>query len=154
MWNLELSVHADDTAAVFLRGHVVEEPDSSCGPYWVLKKQSVPHGVSALFERFRFPLLNYSKTDLKAAAEEYGFLDILEESWFCHCPKKGRPCGVCNPCHYAVQEGMEYRLPPIARLKHRVRPLYKAKSKMRRLLSKSIRKATGLQGTIVEVFRG
>lgn len=42
-----------------------------------------------LFGRYTFPVLEIKKTDMLRIAEQEGFLDILEMSWFCHIPASG-----------------------------------------------------------------
>jgi len=105
MVDLELSVHVDDKAHYFLQGNV--EPI----PYGGYRLNPSIAGDETIFARFMFPLLRYSKPQMRAIAREHGFLDILEKSWFCHSPIRGMPCGMCSPCIYTIKEGMQYRLP-------------------------------------------
>lgn len=63
-----------------------------------------------LFSRFNFPVLGYTKSDMRRLAEEHHFLAILELSWFCHRPILGRPCGFCSPCIAVVRHGLAYRI--------------------------------------------
>lgn len=44
------------------------------------------------------------------------FEKIAELTWFCHTPVLGMPCGQCNPCKDALNEGMEWRLPLTGRI--------------------------------------
>lgn len=88
--SLELAVHRDDRFAKF-----VDRP-----------------GFEA-YGRFSLPLLSISKREMKEAAEKGGFIDILEMSWFCHQPVRGKTCGVCVPCTQAIEEGMGYRVTPL-----------------------------------------
>lgn len=118
---LELSVHVDDKAYHFLRGKV--RATDSGG--WVLR-DDMAGDEKAVFSRFHFPLLELSKPQMRTLAEQHGFVDVLEHSWFCFQPIHGKPCGVCNPCCYAVEEGMSYRLPREAMLRHRLRFIRKA----------------------------
>lgn len=115
--NLELSVHVDDKAYSFLNGYVEKCADGS----WKMKE-----GVQedeAIFSHFMFPLLEISKTEMREQAKNYGFLDVLEKSWFCFNPIGNKPCGLCNPCIYTLEEGMGYRLPRDAILRYRTRRL-------------------------------
>lgn len=105
MVDLELSVHVDDKAYVFLRGKVER---SQSGGY---RLRGGLTGDENIFARFRFPILEYSKTRMRDIARRHGFIDILEKSWFCHRPINGVPCGMCSPCIYTIKEGMRYRLP-------------------------------------------
>jgi hypothetical protein len=103
--DLELSVHVDDKAHYFLKGRVEQTP---LGAY---RLRPGVIGDGELFTRFEFPILEYSKTQMRDLARNHGFIEILEKSWFCHQPKNGVPCGTCSPCIYTIKEGMAYRLP-------------------------------------------
>ncbi|OQW34275.1 MAG: hypothetical protein A4E19_02105 [Nitrospira sp. SG-bin1] len=103
--DLELSVHIDDKAYSFLKGNVEQTP---LGSYRL--KEHVT-GDENIFTRFAFPILEYSKTEMRDIARQCGFLEILEKSWFCHEPRHGVPCGMCKPCIYTIEEGMSYRFP-------------------------------------------
>ncbi|WP_019627637.1 7-cyano-7-deazaguanine synthase [Thioalkalivibrio sp. AKL10] len=72
-----------------------------------------------LFEPFRFPIMDLSKTDMIRIADEQGFRPIMEQTWFCHQPKTGKPCGRCAPCKYAIEQGMGWRIPFLRRIQHR-----------------------------------
>ncbi len=95
----------DDGVYPFLKENVERTP---LGAYKI--KQDAADDAE-LFARFEFPLLNYSKTQMRDVAKRLGFLEILEKSWFCHEPINDRPCGMCHPCVSVVDEGMQYRLP-------------------------------------------
>lgn len=112
---LELSAHVDDKLYDFLQAYVEQAP---LGGYRV--KTSVDSD-ERIFARFEFPILNYSKTHMRDLAKTHGFLTILEKSWFCHEPWGGMPCGMCNPCAYTIEEGMDYRLPRDALFRYRTR---------------------------------
>lgn len=132
--NLELSVHVDDKAYYFLQGKVKEVGDG----YWKLSDDEL--GDEIIFQRFAFPLLEISKTQMRLNAAEKGFLKALEKSWFCFNPHNGRPCGLCNPCIYAVEEGMGYRLPKEATARYKARRYY---TLMRRIKSAIKKLVTG-----------
>ena len=129
--NLELSVHVDDKAYFFLQGKVKEDSDG----HWKLKDDAA--GDEVIFQRFVFPLLEISKTEMRLNATKKGFLKALEKSWFCFNPHNGMPCGLCNPCIYAVEEGMGYRLPKEAVNRYKARRYYtfwrRAKSAIKKL---------------------
>lgn len=120
--DLELSIHHDDRAKVYLDGKVEllrREPFAS---YRLAPDHE--SGDLGLFANFVFPVFDLTKVDMRDAAARHGFLDILELSWFCHSPrgdlKNPQPCGLCNPCKDAVAEGVGYRLPAGVRLKQRL----------------------------------
>lgn len=69
-----------------------------------------------LFKYYRFPIIKHSKQEMLALARAKGWQGIIENTWFCHRPKKGKPCGKCNPCRTAVSEGLGYTIPFSSRL--------------------------------------
>ena len=72
----------------------------------------------AVFGGFSFPLFELDKQETGSIAIEQGWLDILRMTWFCHKPGRGNePCGYCNPCLYAVDEGFGWRIPRRNRIK-------------------------------------
>ncbi|WP_197038289.1 7-cyano-7-deazaguanine synthase [Billgrantia saliphila] len=118
--DLELSVHVDDKAYLFLQGNVEK---GTCGR-WKLRGNA--EGDIKIFSCFSFPLLELSKAEMREQAKNLGFREELEKSWFCFNPKADKPCGICNPCIYTIEEGMGYRLPSDAILRYRTRHVRKA----------------------------
>lgn len=57
-----------------------------------------------LFRYWSFPLLTMTKPQMRQAAKDYGFYDILLKRWFCLRPVRGKCCGSCRPCQLARQE--------------------------------------------------
>jgi len=90
-------------------------------------------GDLKIFSGFRFPVLHMSKRDMAKCAKENGFFELMKLTWFCHQPDaKGRPCGICNPCHFTIWEGLGWRLPLRRRVRHRHYALTNAlKSKLK-----------------------
>jgi hypothetical protein len=69
----------------------------------------LPDPALQIFTYFRYPLiLRLTKADMRAIAEEHGFIDIMKLTWFCHNPRNGLPCGHCRPCSLAHHTGFEY----------------------------------------------
>lgn len=64
----------------------------------------------ALFCAFEFPLLGYTKQDMKKESERRQWMHIMNETWFCFDPTFGLPCGSCQPCKIAQKEGMKSRV--------------------------------------------
>lgn len=125
---LELGIHVDDKA-------------------WAVAKETAPETAHPtddsyrLFERFTFPLLDTTKLEMRERAKRYGFLDLLEQTWFCHIPtRSGQPCGFCNPCRWTAEEGLAYRLPRSARVRRKLNaliehlPSYRLRTYSRRAL--------------------
>lgn len=118
---LEVSVHRDDNSQLLLESYV-EPVDTPYGPNYQLQPSyEDPH--LALFKRFRFPLLDWTKLEMGEYAAAHGFGDLMERTWFCHNPKNGRPCGMCNPCGFVVKEGLGRRVPRVRQFKRRLRTL-------------------------------
>jgi hypothetical protein len=117
---LELSVHRDDRAYLFLRQAVPRVPTSDGGAYWTLV-DARQTAIFCCFVPFVFRFLS-SKLDMERAAAEHGFSALMNQTWFCHKPLAGdMPCGRCRPCGYAMTEGMARRLPWTSRLKYYAR---------------------------------
>ncbi len=126
---LELCIHQQDKAHAFVSQEAkrVTTDNDSC--YIVPNSGS---DISTIFSHFRFPILEMTKTDMEEAAKQRGFGDIMEMTWFCHSPRDGKPCGLCNPCIYTAQEGMAERLPQEALERQRSWP---------RLLKRQVKKS-------------
>ena len=107
---LELSVHQDDRLVKHLEGHV-EQVDGNCQ----VTADAPPELEHMRY--FRFPLLTMTKVEMQRQAEQGGFLDLMQMTWFCHYPKGGQPCGSCNPCRTTVAEGLGARVPWKRRLR-------------------------------------
>lgn len=129
---LELSIHIDDRAAAFLGPHA-EQVEDDPGGNWMLKVEVPPE--MEIFRPFRFPILPLTKIDMHRRAEQAGFSDLLELTWFCHTPLHGEPCGVCAPCRFTIEEGLARRVPLVNRITAHVRmPVEKLRRRLGRLL--------------------
>lgn len=107
---IEMSVHVDDPAFDAIADQV-EPMSSDEGAPLIIRKDARPD-VLALFAPFRFPLLSLTKVEMGRDAANMGVLEVMNNTWFCHYPtKSGKPCGLCNPCRFAMIEGMSHRVP-------------------------------------------
>jgi hypothetical protein len=80
-------------------------------PTWKLRADCDPD-LRTVFGAFSFPLLETHKSDMADDVVQREWTDVMAMTWFCHRPSKGlRPCGFCNPCQYAVEEGFSWRIP-------------------------------------------
>ncbi len=111
LFDMELCVHVDDKVQALLSGFEIE----SEGPDGIRSVRVDPkHADSAefrLFRYFSFPLFRIDKVEMGRQAEAEGWGAIMDMTWFCHTPVRGRPCGVCAPCVYTIEEGLAYRVP-------------------------------------------
>ena len=64
----------------------------------------------AVFKYFSFPIFDLTKTEMVQVAREQGLDKIMNMTWFCHKPIKGKPCGKCNPCISTIEEGLGGRI--------------------------------------------
>ncbi|OQB94269.1 MAG: 7-cyano-7-deazaguanine synthase [Verrucomicrobia bacterium ADurb.Bin118] len=78
-----------------------------------------------IFQPFRYPVYDLTKLEMLRQAGEAGFRDLLLDSWFCHRPRAGRPCGTCHPCVDAMEEGFSFRLPRPARFRYRMNRIWR-----------------------------
>jgi hypothetical protein len=58
---------------------------------------------------------------MREEAMRQNFADLMQLTWFCHRPRKGQPCGTCNPCIYTIEEGLGDRIPFANRARYYVR---------------------------------
>lgn len=113
--DMELGVHIDDKVQALLRSFVVEF-DHPAG-YRSLRVDDRHAGTPehTLFGNFSFPLFAIDKLGIGREAGSRGWTEIMEMTWFCHTPVRGRPCGICAPCVYTIEEGLAHRVPPSRR---------------------------------------
>lgn len=108
---IELSVHIDDRVqalvAPLVRGF------ERAGKYrsFRLDPRHAGSPEYTLFRYFGFPLFGIDKRGMGREAEFEGWDGIMAMTWFCHRPLRGKPCGTCAPCVYAIEEGMAGRIP-------------------------------------------
>lgn len=114
----------------FIKPLLIKEPDGKDYNYRLADEPSNPD--LALFKYFRFPIHQLSKFDLQQEAIKHGFIDIMNETWFCHSPKNHQPCGLCTPCRVTMEEGMRRRIPLTGQLRNFVK--YKAKPPIKQIL--------------------
>lgn len=132
--NLELCIHKEDRAriAIGTRASLVQNGDD---PFYIVQDDG--SNLSLVFKYYRLPVLEMTKLEMKSISEERGFLDLMEMTWFCHSPRYGEPCGVCNPCIYTIEEGLSERLPPAALARQRS-PIRLLKRRGRTILNKLV----------------
>ena len=123
--DMELAIHRDDKARELL----AELIDVSRQQ---LDARFAGDARYELFQCFRFPLFDMTKQQMRSAARKDGFEDFMALTWFCHRPRAGQPCGVCNPCIYTIEEGLADRVPLAGRIRYRLRVL----PRLRRLLTR------------------
>ena len=115
--DMELCIHKDDKAHEVLEAFSTKCGDEE-GSRYSVNPAFQGSEEYALFKYFRFPIFNLSKVEMQAMAAKAGFDDLMELTWFCQSPRPGfRPCGVCNPCVYTMEEGLGRRIPFASRVR-------------------------------------
>ena len=64
-----------------------------------------------------------TKLDMKKYYLEWDCEDIMDLTWFCHTPIKGKPCGWCNPCNQTIYKGLGERFTKMALLRNKLKPV-------------------------------
>ena len=86
---------------------------------YIINQSESTEDARNLFVHIAFPVFmsNLTKEMEVDWLKEHNFFDIALMTWFCHDPVCGKyPCGHCNPCKDALNEGMEWRVPYIGRI--------------------------------------
>lgn len=118
LFDLELSVRS--RVHKFLEPALIHEADGN-DSYYRLRDEMMDTDMG-LFKYFRFPILHLDKLGIQELTVKHGFEDIMEHTWFCYMPAKGRvPCGGCNPCLQVIKAGMGRRIPLINRVRGSIR---------------------------------
>ncbi len=106
--NLEQGIHKEDIHLINL-DELIEIKDETQHINWIVNPQKMDFFKRQIFKNIRFPLINISKVEMKKHAEEHGFIDIMNSTWFCH-HSTTKPCKQCIPCKQYIANNMEYRL--------------------------------------------
>ena len=116
MTDMELGVHVDDKVQALVRPFALEF-DHPAGFRSVRVDPRHAGTVEfKLFRYFSFPLFHIDKVGIDRQADAEGWSDIMDMTWFCHTPVRGRPCGICAPCVYTIEEGLARRIPTSRRM--------------------------------------
>lgn len=123
---IELSIHEDDKALLLINkyGSLLTCDDPDIGKYQVIDKKKSDHNIITLFKNYHLPLASWTKLNMQKFYVEEGYKDVMDLTWFCYSPKKGKPCGMCNPCIYTIEEGLTDRFTKSALLRYRIKKMY------------------------------
>ncbi len=118
---IELSVHDNVIELIQRNGALTRIQDEDIGDIYVVDQSKTPEDLVTVFKDFSFPLVNYTKKEMRAKYKEYGLTQIMDKTWFCHTPIDDEPCGNCNPCKYTIEEGLYKRFSKKALLRYALR---------------------------------
>ena len=75
------------------------------------------HDAYLLFGAVSFAMIDVTRTRMVEVSKRNGWERLMGLTWFCHKPARDqRPCGLCNPCINAIDEGFGWRIPLSRRL--------------------------------------
>ena len=122
---IEMSIHTDDKAIAVIHrfGSLIETSDPIVGMSYVVDPGNSTEDLLTVFENYRFPLAHYTKLQMMEEYNALGCADIIPMTWFCFSPRNGKPCGVCNPCKYTIEEGLKSRFSSAALRRYRYRKI-------------------------------
>ena len=106
---LELSLNKIDLLRFFRKDQLIEFDGKTLGKNWKINPKKVDFFVYKIFRNMNFPIIEVSKVEMKKIAEENNFIDIMNQTWFCH-DSDTKPCEKCNPCKQHIKDNMAYRL--------------------------------------------
>lgn len=113
---MELGVHVDDKVQALLRPYAIAFEHPAGFRSIRVDPRYAGTAEHVLFGGFSFPLFAIDKRGIDRAALDAGWDGLMELTWFCHTPVRGRPCGICAPCIYTIEEGLARRVPMPRRL--------------------------------------
>lgn len=108
---IELSVHVDDKVQALLGDRVGEFERPGGYRSFRIDPRHAGTPEYTLFRYFEFPLFQLDKQAMAEEAEREGWERFMAMTWFCHRPVGGKPCGLCAPCVYTIEEGLAWRIP-------------------------------------------
>ncbi len=78
--------------------------------YVVDREQSTQTLVNIL-GNITLPIFDTTETEMLQNIKKWHYEDVMAHIWFCHRPIKGKPCGLCSPCHTKWDSNMKFLLP-------------------------------------------
>jgi 7-cyano-7-deazaguanine synthase in queuosine biosynthesis len=96
--------------AIRANGAIKKITDDKKGVYYIVDQSVSADHIIKVFGNYHYPILFYNKLEMKREAEELGFIELMNKTWFCHTPIDGQPCGTCVACAGTIKKGLGYRL--------------------------------------------
>ncbi|MCI9844939.1 hypothetical protein [Flavobacterium pectinovorum] len=97
------------------------------------KDKELYNCIDVIFKYFSFPIINLSKQEMNIIAKSNNWEEIMILTWFCHKPKRNKPCGKCVPCIAVIQKQMGFRIPVVNRMKGYFKIYFSRKKSNRKL---------------------
>ncbi len=120
-----------------LKNYVIKCEDNVIGYYYKLDPATSDDNDMQLLRYFTFPILDWTKADIIQYAKMNGCLDIINSTWFCFNPFKGKACGLCTSCNIYMRNGLTDKFTNYARKRHKyVKPVIHIKRRVKAYLKR------------------
>lgn len=106
---IELSIHHEAIELIRKYAELRKISDELIGDYYEVDPLNAGKDILTIFQNCHFPLADYTKLSMSKIYRKWGCEDVMNTTWFCHYPVKGKPCGTCNPCQCTIREGLSER---------------------------------------------
>lgn len=115
---LEYSPRSKAYNTITSEGGIIEVSPSNGYTVYSIDESKSSENLMTVFGRFVLSprLFNITKEKEVEILRGLGYDEVIAMTWFCHRPIFGYPCGQCNPCKDALNEGMGWRVPLWGRL--------------------------------------
>ncbi len=116
-----LGEHAPIRNSILQHGKLIDTGDG-----YIVDKENSSKEVNLVIGNLKLPIFEKTEVQMLEDIKKWGYEDVMSHVWFCHTPRKGKPCGLCNPCNTKFDAQMQFMLPAkaIKRIK-RSRKIYK-----------------------------
>ena len=81
---------------------------------WIVDRDASDEYLVAALGNITLPIFETTEIDMLENIKKWGYEDVMSNIWFCHRPIKGKPCGLCSPCHTKYDSDMAFLLPDSA----------------------------------------
>ena len=122
---IETGVHVHDKFTYILEdeGCLKKVSDDIIGDYYVVDESLASKDLAILSKDFHFPLVKYTKKQMKKEFIDNNLEEVMNKTWFCFSPIDGKPCGKCNACKGTIEEGLYGRFEKKALARYVLRKL-------------------------------
>ena len=122
---LELSIEKDPNEEhAFAKKNIKLVPkETEIGTTWVVAEDTDKNAYT-IFKNFTFPIATTTKKEEIDNMIAWGYEDIMKLTWFCHNPKRGKPCGYCAPCTQYMEAGLEFLFDKESKHRYKYRKIY------------------------------
>jgi hypothetical protein len=110
---LELCVEKSESSialnCILKYGELTLQDLAPNGPCYVIDEKSSSDDLVQVFGAFLYPVIDKTKPEMIREFTQLGHEAAMHKTWFCFTPIGDEPCGMCNPCKSAIEEGLRFR---------------------------------------------